>query len=49
MPDISTKEKAQEYIGLNIAEMQQTKRELLTNVVPQWVAKAAEREAKLNK
>ncbi|HOP14608.1 MAG TPA: ammonia-forming cytochrome c nitrite reductase [Lentimicrobium sp.] len=49
IPDISTKEKAQEYIGLNIAEMQQTKRELLTNVVPQWVAKAAEREAKLNK
>ena len=49
IPDISTKEKAQEFIGLNIAEMQQTKRELLTNVVPQWVAKAAEREAKLNK
>ncbi|GAP44724.1 formate-dependent nitrite reductase, periplasmic cytochrome c552 subunit [Lentimicrobium saccharophilum] len=48
IPDISTKEKAQEYIGLNIAEMQQTKRELLTNVVPQWVAKAAEREAKMN-
>lgn len=49
LPDISTKEKAQEYIGLEMPELLKKKSEFLTAVVPEWIAKAAERESKLNK
>jgi nitrite reductase (cytochrome c-552) len=47
LPDISTKEKAQEYIGLDMPALMKKKSEFLTTIVPQWVANAAEREAKL--
>ncbi len=47
MPDISTKEKAQAYIGLNIPALVAEKAAFLENVVPQWDAQAAERQAKL--
>jgi nitrite reductase (cytochrome c-552) len=47
LPDISTKEKAQEYIGLDMPAMMKKKSEFMTTIVPQWVANAAEREAKL--
>ena len=44
-PDISTKEKAQSFIGLDVVTMQAEKEEFLKTVSPQWDAKAAEREA----
>lgn len=49
MPDISTKDKAQKYIGLDKEEMYLVKKEFMTTVVPEWVAKAAQREAAMNK
>ena len=37
MPDISTKEKAQRYIGLNPEELRRKKGEFLKTVVPKWI------------
>ncbi|MHC1737710.1 MAG: ammonia-forming cytochrome c nitrite reductase [Ignavibacteriaceae bacterium] len=48
MPDISTKEKAQQYIGLDMDKFRLEKIEFLKNVIPLWDAKAKERQAKLN-
>ncbi|MBS4057402.1 MAG: ammonia-forming cytochrome c nitrite reductase [Bacteroidales bacterium] len=45
-PDISTKEKAQEYIGLPMEKLRQEKLEFLKEIVPVWKQKSAEREAK---
>ncbi|WP_088655075.1 ammonia-forming cytochrome c nitrite reductase [Geofilum rhodophaeum] len=44
-PDISTKAKAQDYIGLDIAQRNADKEEFLNTVVPQWLEAAKEREA----
>ncbi len=44
-PDISTKEKAQEYIGLPMEKLKQEKKEFLDEIVPLWKRKAREREA----
>ena len=44
-PDISTKSKAQKYIGLDVDKLNQDKKEFLKVVVPQWRQKAEEREA----
>ncbi len=49
LPDITSKDKAQQYIGLDMAALKKQKSEFLANVVPEWVAKAAEREAAMNK
>jgi len=43
-PDIATKEKAQEYIGLDIEKLNAEKEQFMKKVVPEWDAKAAERE-----
>lgn len=48
LPDISTKAKAQEYIGLDMPALLKKKSEFMTTVVPQWVANAAAREADLD-
>ena len=40
MPDISTKEKAQRYIGLNPEELRRKKGEFLKTVVPKWIEEA---------
>lgn len=40
MPDISSKEKAQIYIGLNPDELHQKKQEFKQTVVPQWLQSA---------
>ncbi|MCR4766022.1 MAG: ammonia-forming cytochrome c nitrite reductase [Bacteroidaceae bacterium] len=40
MPDISTKEKAQEYIGLNPSAMKEKKAKFLDEVVPMWISEA---------
>ncbi|GAA3590740.1 ammonia-forming cytochrome c nitrite reductase [Flavivirga amylovorans] len=45
MPDISTKEKAQEYIGLDVEKMKQDKEAFKQNLVPQWLEEAKAREA----
>lgn len=47
-PDISTKAKAQEFIGLDMAKLNQEKEEFLETVVPEWLKKAGERESSWN-
>lgn len=46
LPDISTKAKAQQYIGLDMAALQKEKKEFLDKIVPKWIAIAKERESK---
>jgi nitrite reductase (cytochrome c-552) len=41
-PDISTKERAQQYIGLDMAKLRSEKDEFMTTTVPQWLVKARE-------
>ncbi|MBO7610014.1 MAG: ammonia-forming cytochrome c nitrite reductase [Muribaculaceae bacterium] len=40
MPDISTKAKAQAYIGLNMSELKTKKQKFLDNIVPKWIEDA---------
>lgn len=47
VPDISTKAKAQEMIGLKMDKLHAEKQTFLSKVVPQWLAKAKERESKI--
>ncbi len=44
-PDISTKAKAQAYLGMDMASMNQQKGQFMETIVPQWLQKAKEREA----
>lgn len=46
MPDISTKEKAQQYIGWDMDKLNNEKQIFLKQVVPQWIKTAASRESK---
>jgi nitrite reductase (cytochrome c-552) len=43
-PDISTKAKAQAYIGLDMEELEAEKQEFMNKVVPEWKRIAEERE-----
>jgi nitrite reductase (cytochrome c-552) len=43
MPDISTKEKAQEYIGLDMKKLRGDKDQWLKTVLPEWIEKAREK------
>jgi len=45
VPDISTKDKAQAYIELNMNELHAEKEKFLETLVPVWEKKAAIREA----
>jgi len=45
LPDVSTKEKAQAYIGLDMSAKKSAKQEFLQTVVPEWLKQAQEREA----
>lgn len=47
LPDVSTKEKAQAYIGLDMKTLRTEKEEFINKVVPQWLQKAKEREANM--
>lgn len=47
-PDISTKEKAQAFIGLNMKQLYEEKQRFLKEVVPQWQQKAKESQKKWN-
>jgi nitrite reductase (cytochrome c-552) len=44
-PDIATKAKAQEYIGLDMEKLNSEKKKFVKEVVPVWLEKAAKREA----
>lgn len=48
MPDLSTKEKAQKFIGLDMEKLRREKKEFKQNVLPQWLKAAKEREAKMD-
>lgn len=48
-PDISTKAKAQAYIGLDMAKLNAEKKEWLDKVPAEWDKQAAERQSKMNK
>ncbi|MFW5705785.1 MAG: ammonia-forming cytochrome c nitrite reductase [Bacteroidota bacterium] len=43
-PDISTKPRAQEYIGLPMEQLRRNKKLFLEEIVPQWIRAAQERE-----
>lgn len=43
-PDISTKAKAQEFIGLDMEKLNAQKKKFMEQVVPEWDKQAAERE-----
>ena len=45
-PDISTKAKAQEYIGLDIEKLKAEKNMFKENLLPKWLEAAKEREQK---
>lgn len=46
-PDITTKAKAQEFIGLPMDKLEAEKEKFLKELAPQWDRKAKEREAKM--
>jgi nitrite reductase (cytochrome c-552) len=46
IPDISTKAKAQQVIGLDMPALTKEKKEFLDTVLPKWLAEAKAREAK---
>jgi nitrite reductase (cytochrome c-552) len=48
-PDILTKAKAQEFIGLDMKKLNEEKQDFLKNIVPQWISTAKEREATYDK
>ncbi len=45
MPDLSTKELAQSYIGLDMVKLNQEKADFLKEILPQWLEKAEKRES----
>ncbi len=44
MPDISTKDKAQAYIGLDMKTLKEEKAKWMQNVVPKWVEEAKKKD-----
>ncbi|MCX2743673.1 ammonia-forming cytochrome c nitrite reductase [Mangrovivirga sp. M17] len=46
MPDISTKEKAQEYIGLDMEKLRKEKELFKENLLPEWLEQAKQRQEK---
>ncbi len=49
MPDISTKAKAQKYIGLDLPKLKSEKNEWIKNQLPVWLKKGEERQNKMPK
>ncbi len=49
MPDISTKGKAQAFIGLDMQKLSSEKAEVKKSIFPEWDMKAAERQRRMNK
>lgn len=48
LPDISTKEKAQVYIGLDMPALYKSKQEFIHTVLPEWTKQAIARESRMN-
>jgi nitrite reductase (cytochrome c-552) len=48
-PDIATKEKAQQFIGLDMNKMRADKEAFKQNLLPKWIEEAREREAGYDK
>jgi nitrite reductase (cytochrome c-552) len=48
IPDLSTKEKAQQFIGLDVPKLFQSKEEFIKTILPQWDKAAEERQGKIN-
>jgi nitrite reductase (cytochrome c-552) len=48
IPDLSTKEKAQQFIGLDMLKLFQSKEEFIKTTLPQWDKAAEERQGKIN-
>jgi nitrite reductase (cytochrome c-552) len=46
-PDISTKEKAQKFIGLPMDKLKKEKEEFKKNLLPKWIKEAEDRHAKM--
>lgn len=46
-PDISSKAKAQKFVGLDVKQMKADKKAFKEQVIPQWLKEAKEREAKM--
>jgi len=44
-PDITTKDKAQEFIGLDVKKLRQEKQSFKQNLLPKWIDAAKKREA----
>ncbi|MDZ4204978.1 MAG: ammonia-forming cytochrome c nitrite reductase [Bacteroidales bacterium] len=49
IPDISTKAKAQEVIGLPMGQLRADKQDFLTSILPAWLKVARERESNMTK
>jgi nitrite reductase (cytochrome c-552) len=47
LPDISTKDKAQQFVGLPMDDIRNQKNNFLQNTLPEWLKIAAERESKM--
>ncbi|MGE5383409.1 MAG: ammonia-forming cytochrome c nitrite reductase [Omnitrophica WOR_2 bacterium] len=47
MPDLSSREKAQAFIGLDMPALIKSKEEFIQTVLPEWTKKAVEREGKM--
>ncbi len=47
-PDIATKAKAQEFIGLDMTKLKKEKEAFKQNLLPEWIRKIQERESKLD-
>ena len=45
-PDISSKAKAQSFVGLDVDKLKKEKAQFKENIIPQWLQEAKEREAK---
>ena len=46
MPDISTKDKAQKYLGLDMQKLRDEKKVFMSTVIPEWDKKATARQGK---
>jgi nitrite reductase (cytochrome c-552) len=49
MPDISTKEKAQQFINLDMKKLYEHKNEFIKTTLPVWDKESGERQSKMNK
>lgn len=48
IPDLSTKDNAQQFIGLDMPKLFQSKQEFINTILPQWDKAAEERQGKMN-